>query len=187
MSRINNVSAIIGRRGCGKTTYARQLIESYRQALPKQKILIADTLDHPAYRDVAAIDVDLLKRWKEPNVYRIFDSNTDEILKTINTSLYNAMVVFEDASKYLRATLDNDVRRFILDSKQKNLDLVFIFHGFMFVPPEMFRLLDNLVIFRSDNPETRKFYIVAFDEVKAAYERVMKSENPYEHETVRVY
>ncbi len=185
--RINNVSAILGRRGCGKTTYARELIRQYHEALPSQKILIADTLDHPAYRDIPAIDLDLLKRWKKPNIYRIYGANTDEILQTIESNLMNALVIFEDASKYLRANLSNDVRRFVLDSKQKNLDIVFIFHGFMFIPPELFRLMDNLVIFKSDNPEPRKFYIVAYDQVKAAYDRVMKNENPYAHETVRIY
>jgi Cdc6-like AAA superfamily ATPase len=185
--RINNVSAILGRRGTGKTTYVRKLINEYHNALPQQKILIADTLDHPAYKDIPAIDIDMLKRWRKPNIYRIYGSNTDEILQTINTYLYNALVIFEDASKYLRPNLDKDVRMFILDSKQKNLDLIFIFHGFMFVPPEMFRLLDNLVIFKSDNPETRKFYIVAFDQVMEAYKRVMNDSNPYANETVRIY
>ncbi|NSW46459.1 MAG: hypothetical protein HPY79_11655 [Bacteroidales bacterium] len=185
--RINNVSAILGRRGSGKTTYVRKLIESYRQALPGQKILIADTIDHPAYKDVAAINTDLLSRWKKPNVYRIFGSNTDEILNTINTHLYNALVIFEDASKYIRRQLSDDVRAFILDSKQKNLDLIFLFHGFSYVPPEMFRVLDNITIFRCDNPTYRKNDIVAFDEVIKAYEQVMNSNNPYEHATVRIY
>lgn len=185
--RINNVSAILGRRGSGKTTYVRQLIETYNKALPFQKILIADTLDHPSYRDIPNIDLHLLKRWKSPNIYRIFGSNTDEILNAIGNYLYNALVVFEDSSKYLRANLNNDVRKFILDSKQKNLDIIFIFHGFAFVLPELFRLMDNLVIFKSDNPEPRKNYIVAYDQVKEAYEEVMKSENPYEHKTVRIY
>lgn len=185
--RINNVSTILGRRGSGKTTYARKLIEEYKLALPEQKILIADTLDHPSYRDIPAIDLDLLQRWINPNIYRIYGSNTDEILYSIGEKLYNALVIFEDASKYLRASLNNDVRKFILDSKQKNLDLIFLFHGFAFVPPELFRLMDNIVIFKSDSPEPRKNYIVAYDQVKEVYEKVMKSENPYEHATVRIY
>lgn len=185
--RINNVSVVLGRRGSGKTTYIRKLIEEYRIASPLQKILIADTLDHPMYRDIPAIDIELLKRWKKPNIYRIYGSNTDEILTTINTHLQNALIVFEDASKYIRRQLSDDVRSFILDSKQKNLDLIFLFHGFSYVPPEMFRVIDNIVMFRCDNPEYRKNDIVAFDEVKAAYERVIKSENPYYHETVRIY
>lgn len=185
--RINNVSAIIGRRGTGKSTYVRKLIQEYKTVLPDQKILIADTLNHPLYRDIPAIDINLLKRWKKANVYRIYGSNTDEILQTINNNLYNALICFEDASKYIRRQLSDDVRAFILDSKQKNLDLIFLFHGFSFVPPEMFRLLDNIVIFKCDNPIYRKNDIVAFDQVYEAYERVMNSENPYYNETVRIY
>lgn len=185
--RINNVSAIIGRRGTGKTTYVRKLIDEYRKSLPNQKILIADTIDHPAYKDIAAINIDLLKRWKNANVYRIYGSNTDEILNTINTHLYNALVVFEDASKYIRRQLSDNVRAFILDSKQKNLDLIFLFHGFSYVPPEMFRVLDTITIFKCDNPSYRKNDIVAFDEVMKAYEFVMNSKNFYEHITVKIY
>lgn len=185
--RINNVSVVLGRRGSGKTTYIRELIGHYRQVHPQQKILIVDTLDHPAYRDVPSIDVDLLKRWKMPNTYRIYGSHTDEIFNTIKNNLWNALVVFEDASKYIRRQLSDEVRSFILDSKQKNLDLIFLFHGFSYVPPEMFRVIDNIVLFRCDDPSYRKNDIVAFDEVLKAWKKVMNSKNPYEHATVRIY
>jgi hypothetical protein len=184
--RTNFVSSILGKRNSGKTYYTRNLINEYRAAHPSQKILIADTLDHPKYRDIPTITIDMLQYWKKPNIYRIFGSNPDEILKAIGQHIWNALIIYEDASKYVDLNLKDDVRDYILDSKQKNVDLLFLFHGFTFMPPKMFRIIDNLVIFRCEGPQSRKNDIVGYQEVLAAWERVM-NEKPYYHETVNIY
>lgn len=186
--RINYVNLVLGRRGTGKTWYMlREVIEAYIRANPAMKVLIVDTFDHPAYRTIAAIEPEMISRWKKPSVYRCYSSNTDDIMREVTTNLRNCLVIFEDASKYIRRQLPEDVRRFILDSKQKNLDLIFLFHGFSFAPPEMWRIADSVTIFKCDNPDSRKQDIVNFDEIKEAWQKVMKSENPYEKKTVWVY
>lgn len=185
--RINLVTMVIGRRGTGKTYYIRQALEMYRKHHSQKKILVMDTFDNPGYSLFANIDIDLLMRWKNPNTYRIFGSNTDEIFSAIQTHFYNGLIVFEDASKYIRRQLPDDVRKFILDSKQKNIDLIFVFHGFSYAPPEMWRIVDAVTIFKCDNPAYRKMDIVNFDEVDAAYQRVMSDKNKYAKETVRFY
>ncbi|MBW6482834.1 MAG: hypothetical protein K0B10_07215 [Vicingaceae bacterium] len=185
--RINTVNAVLGRRGTGKTTYIKQLIEVYKQAHPQQKILIIDTLDHPAYKEIPAINLDLLTRWEKPNTYRLFGSNTDEILQTIDENLYNALLICEDASKYLNRTITPEVRRFIYDSKQKNLDIIFLFHGFMATPVELFRMIDNLVLFKCDSPNNRKNDMINFQEVTESWQRVMINPSPYYNETVNIY
>jgi len=185
--RLNQIIAILGRRGSGKTFYALQLIEAYRKQHLNQKILIVDTLDHPAYKTIATIDVDMLRRWNQPATYRIYGSNTNEIFQTISNNLKNGLIIFEDASKYLRRQLPEDVRTFLIDSKQKNLDIIFLFHGFSYVPPELFRILDMITIFKCDSPEHRKGDLVAYDDVLQSYRFVMASKNPYEKKTVKIY
>jgi hypothetical protein len=186
--RINYVNLVLGRRGTGKTYYVKnELIDKYIQANPEMKILIVDTFDHPSYRTIAAIEPEMISRWRKPAVYRCFSSDTDEIMRQVTGNLRNCLVIFEDASKYIRRQLPDDVRRFILDSKQKNLDLVFLFHGFSFVPPEMWRIADSVTIFKCDNPEGRKSDIVNFQQINEAWNKVMKSGNPYEKITVWVY
>jgi hypothetical protein len=185
--RINQVTGILGKRGSGKTFYTRQLIDIYSQIHTGQKILIVDTLDHPSYRDIPSISLDMLRRWKNPGTYRLYGSDTEAILNTVQTSVFNALVIFEDASKYVRKNLQDHVRKYILDSKQKNTDLIYIFHGFSFVPPEMFRVMDNITMFKCDNPARRRADLVNYDETLKAYEIVMKSRNPYEHRTVKNY
>lgn len=185
--RINQVTAILGRRGSGKTTYILSVIQEYKKAHPEKRILIMDTLDHPAYKEIPVLTFDLIEKWKTPTIYRTFGSNTDEILNSISKHLNNCLIIFEDASKYIRKNLQKEVRNFIIDSKQKNLDLIFVFHGFSYVPPELFRLLDMITIFKTDNPEYRKFEIVAYDEVKSTYDKVMRSKDPYFRKTVKIY
>jgi hypothetical protein len=187
MARINFVSAIVGRRGSGKTYYAKQVIQAYQAKHPYKKVLVVDTLDHPMYREIPQLTVEHLSRWSSPGAYRVISSDPDEVFASIAAYLYNALIIFEDASKYVRRELPPHVRRFILDSKQRNLDLIFLFHGFSYVPREMFRLMDAITIFKTDNPEYRKKDIVAYDDVLANYKHVMASKNPYEKRTVRIY
>ena len=185
---INKVGGIVGRRGCGKTTYVREkIILPYRQLKPKNKVLIVDTLDHPAYRDVPEINLSQLKRWKGANMYRIYGSETDEIFKAIASNLANAIVIFEDASKYIPSysKLDPYVRKFIVDSKQRNLDVLFLFHGYSHVCPELFSWLDFITIFKTlDTPEVRLKYIPYFLEMNAIYEHVNESDDAYIHKTL---
>ncbi len=184
--RQNKVTAILGRRGTGKTTYMRELMQALLIGQNK-KILILDTLDHPSYKDVPIIDTALLKRWQSPAMYRMFDKDTDKLLQNVECYFNNGLLVLEDASKYLRRTLSNEVRMFIFDSKQKNVDIIFLFHGFMAMPKELFSIVDNLVIFKTDDPKNRKGDIMNYQEVKEVYDRVMAHESPYYNETIQIY
>ncbi len=185
--RQNKVSAFLGRRGTGKTTYLKKLISTYKEANPTQKVLILDTLDHPSYTDIPIIDIPLLKRWKSPNTYRMFNKDTDMLLKEVEANYSNGLLVLEDASKYLRRQLSDDVRSFIFDSKQKNLDIIFMFHGFMAAPAELFRVIDNLVLFKTDHPQYRKNALINYEEVLDVYNRVMQHQSPYYNETLTIY
>ena len=185
--RMNKVTAILGRRGTGKTYYTKKLIDVYTQALPNQKILILDTLDHPSYRHIPLITIDELKRWNKPAIYRLYGKNTDENLKAVSEHLTNALLILEDASKYLRRQLSDDVRYFIFDSKQKNLDIIFLFHGFMAAPDELFRVIDTLVLFKTDNPKYRRNALPNYEEIQQVYNKVMNNTSPYYNETIEIY
>lgn len=185
--RVNFVNLILGKRGTGKTVYTKQVIEAYHKRHVLQKILILDTFDHPAYSGVPEISANMVSRWNRPSVYRIFQGNPDENLSIIQKYMNNALIVFEDAGKYIRKNLQVDVRQFIIDSKQKNLDLLFIFHGFANTPPEMFGYTDTLTLFKvGASPEYRKAEIYNFDEIFEAWKKVNESTNPYEKITIRI-
>lgn len=186
-TRINKVSLFLGRRGSGKTVRVQDVINKYHTAHPEKKILVVDTLDHPMYRNLPRINTEMLGRWTGSGVYRIFEKDMDAVMFQIAEKLYNALVVFEDASKYIRRQLSDFERSFIIDSKQKNLDLIFMFHGFSYPPPEMFRIVDVIEIFKCDNPQYRKSDLVNYDEIYEAWLDVMDSKNPYAHKPVIIY
>jgi hypothetical protein len=184
--RINKVTSILGGRGCGKSDYTRALVNKYRDIHPDTKTLII-TDEHPIYSDLDFIDLELLPRWKGTGIYKIW-GEPDEIFAEIAKSLYNCLIVFEDASKYINKTVQKSIRKIILDSKQRNTDLIFQFHGFSYVPPEFFRIMDNIVIFKTkDKPEYRINDIPNFEEVQKAYERVTASSDPHYCEVVKIY
>ena len=187
MARINFVTAIIGKRGCGKTTYVLQLINQYHASHPTMKILIVDTLDHPMYRHLPVMPPEMVKNWKTPTIYRMFGGNINEMLAAVRYDLSNCLVIFEDASKYVTKNLQADLRHVVYNSKQTNLDLIFLFHGFAAISPELLRMVDIYTLFKCDNPDYRRAEMTYYEEIKPAWSAVMKNKSPYFKKTVPVY
>lgn len=186
MTRTNRVILIIGGRGSGKTTLGKNILLQSLNAHPEMYGLVVDTFDHPAYRaGFVRITPKMLERIKTRACYRVFGSNTYDIMRAVEAHCYNATILFEDASKYISGTVSEETRNFILDSKQKNLDLVFMFHGFGFVPPALYRLVDGIFLLRTnDSPVSRKALIPCYTQVEAAYNRILASKDPYPRESI---
>lgn len=156
MARINQVIIIVGDRGTGKTTYLKGdpsiqipgILYSIQQKDPEKKILVVDTFDNPVWRHFKAIQPHELHKWKTGPV-RCWSSDTNLLLDLISKVIYNAVVIFEDATKFIPSRLTKETKQFILDSKQKNLDIFFIFHYLMAIPNDLSRISDIMVIFKT--------------------------------------
>lgn len=187
MARINNVGLIEGKRGTGKTTYLVDLIRMYREKHPTQKILIISAINQPGWVHIPTIDLELLERWIKPNIYKIYGSNTEEILQAVESHFSNGLLIMEDATSFIPKTIPKEVRRMIIDTKQKNVDMLITFHGFMSTPPEILRYADTITMFKTDSPETRKNEIGAYyTDILSAYHRITNSKNKYINETIRI-
>ncbi len=185
--RLNKLFLVLGKKGSGKTYYTiHTLIEQYRAAHPKKKILVYNTDDHEAYRYIPRIDKGDLSRWTGAGLYRICDAATTDVLAGINEHVYNGLVIFEDASKYISKRLQKSAWDSILNSKQHNLDMVFQFHGFAACPPEILRQCDVITMFRCDSPAYRRGDLVEYEAVMAGWKKVMASKADYPHQTVVV-
>lgn len=185
MERSNVVSTIIGGRNSGKTTFAKEVMKFYPPR--DMKVLIVDTFDHPSYRDIPIITSGKLGAWKK-GVYRMFGSDFDTMFSSINDNLWNSLIIFEDAYKYQEEKLDRNVKQFVIDSKQKNLDIMFMYHAWGWVPKDLFRISDVLEVFKcEDSPEDRKNNMRGcYDRTLNAYNEVKDDKFPYAHKSVQV-
>jgi len=159
MARTNKVILIVGNRATGKTDFSKNLLFKMSNHFPKS--LVVDTFDSDVWSNLKTwnnpqnmninvnnIPIQKFKNWKS-GIGKMFSSDTSKIMTQISKYAMNTFIIFEDATKYIGSRLQDDMRRFVLDSKQKNLDLVFIFHSLASVPPELVRVSDILILFKT--------------------------------------
>jgi hypothetical protein len=189
----NKISLILGKRGTGKTDYLKgNPKHNLRGFIPLylkrgMKVLIVDTIDHPSYRDIPIIKKEQLAGWKK-GVYRIFcrASEMPELCNLINETLWNTLVVFEDAHKHQDVRIDKSVMDLMSDSKQKNVDIIFMYHLFAKAPKDLYRYVDFIEVFKTkDHPSVREADMVGYyDAMLSAWNEVMKHPSLYHHKLV---
>ena len=191
--RINKVSLIAGTRGTGKTDWIKNGLVG---ALGFRKQLIVDTFDSPTWHtletflkpDQKAITVpsmphDKFPYWKTGR-YRIFGSDTDHIMSLITQFAYSCTIVFEHSTKYIGSQLTKDMRHFVLDSKQKDLDLIFIFHSLGQIPPDLIRVADNITLFKTNDRKVPSK--IDFPEIETAFISVNANPSRYYNEFIQL-
>lgn len=174
MERLNEIIVIVGRKGCGKTTFAKKIIKASRK-----KVLIVDLLDHPGYREFPQITTEQLPTWVAGN-YRIFRGDINNTLVRVNKDVWNALIIFEDCSRYIEPNVGKSIKSLFAESKQHNQDLILMFHALTEIPPYVARMMDKLVMFRTDeviDKPNGKFY--NWETIRTAQHRVRKSKNKY--------
>ena len=198
---VNKVTVIAGERGSGKTNTAKILIQAYADAnCSDHRILIVDTLNHPQYSGIQQLPkAEYLSMWKDSNgVLRLFAPPPEgatiqhnlEYVCTQHGGRYlfkNGLLVIEDATKLLEGKLDEWFKTFVVDSKQINVDILLMFHGFCFVPPRLWKFIDRLVIHKTKEQWSAiKGRIPAAPLVEAAFNRVQAHPSKYYCEVVNL-
>ena len=174
--RMNKCEVWVGQRGSGKTTMFRKKVEPHIG----KKLLIIDTLDHDKYRDITIGKPSDLKRW-ESGKLRIIVDDFDELFYEMQKHLRNAVVLMEDCYRYLgEMKLPKEVKAFIIESKQRNLDMVFMVHAFGYTYLDFFRLCDSMVLFKTkDTPEMRKKHFPDYHNVCRIHAQIQGDPNPF--------
>lgn len=196
MSRFNAIGAIFGQRGSGKTDYLRgnpqHGLPGIMNIYPKHKdmkVLIIDTFDHPSYANIPVLSPKDFNTWTS-GIYRVFTPATEvpKLNRFINShpSIWNTLIVYEDAYKHTAKTVDRYLRQIMADSKQKNIDVLFMYHSFAQAPPDLYRYLDYIELFKTkDSPQCRKNFMPGyFDEAMKVYEMVKQNKNPFYHQLI---
>lgn len=212
--RTNKATLVIGGIGSGKTSLGQNLafLAAHRENLaalkktgmsqkealhkvltegvpPNLPILAVGTEDHPAYRkgytritprQIKSID-------GAPGYYRCFGDDVLPIEAALMAHARNAVVLIEDASEYMEGKLTDEQKRFILRRKQRNLDLIYMFHMFGMVPPKIYGLVNHIYILKTqDKPQESAGKVPAIHLVKQAYESVMGSTEKYPREVLKL-
>jgi len=195
MSRINKVFLIAGNRGKGKTDFLKNHIMSSSQ----QKKIIVDTFDspvwhtmktwnHPEWEQITVSSIDPTEiHTHKSGIIRVFGADTKAIMHAISKLAYNSLLVFEDATKYIGSKLTDDVRYFVLDSKQKNLDIMFTFHSLADIPNDLIRVSDYLTLFKTGdffNSSLRNKY--QGKPVEQLFNVVQKDTNNFVNKTIEI-
>lgn len=192
--RTNKVILVAGKRGTGKTDFIKNL--AFKMSVRFPKVLVVDTFDSDVWHNlntwnaptrninVPQIPVDMFKRWTK-GVGRMFSGETELIMSTVQEHARNSFIIFEDATKYIGNKLTKDVKYFVLDSKQKNLDLVFIFHSLMAIPPDLIRVADALVLFKT-NDNTLPAKYDSWPEIETMRKDLRESENRYVNKAIEL-
>jgi hypothetical protein len=187
MARINLITLIIGDRKRGKSHFTvNSLLPTYRQKNPDQRILVIDMNDHNDYKHIHRINTAMLPRWRGKGVYRIFGEDEDVIFESIRKYVSNTLIVFEDATSFFeKGQTPRDLKRFLIDTGQRNNDVVFQFHGFSDCPLQLLRKADLYVMFKCfDGPDNRKKEVKLYPLVKKTWQEVMNDPFPYANKTV---
>jgi predicted AAA+ superfamily ATPase len=188
--RFNEVGIIIGQRGTGKTLFllgSKLSSNPNDKALNKKgildiylakgmKVLIIDTLDHPSYSNIPILKQKDFYNFKS-GVYRVVldPDNIPKFIDLINRSphMNNTLIVCEDAGKYTGSNLNKSFKRLIIDTKQRNIDLIFMYHCFIDTPANIFTKIDFLQLFKTeDTPEVRKSRMRLYQKVFQVWEQV---------------
>jgi hypothetical protein len=177
-TRLNITSALVSGKGTGKSTYCRKAAEI---ALKQNKrVLVIDTIVSPVWNDVELIELTDLVRWKK-GIKRVLVKDYELDFSTIANNVSNAMVICEDARKYAGSKPTKALVDLMIDSKQKNIDMMLVYHAWGWLPADMLRVLDYIVIGKTqDSPEGRKNYLGgAYSDCLAAYNKAQKSSNQF--------
>jgi hypothetical protein len=190
----NIVSIVVGARGTGKTDFVKEnaILKS-----PMKRKLVVDTFDSEPWAtmetykspqnsgiNIPILEMDKIPYWKT-GLYRVISSDIDQIFSLIDEWMRNALLIFEDSTKYIEGKIGANLKKFVYDSKQKNLNLVFIFHSLAAVPPGLIRAADTLTIFKTNEgiPAKGKY---PFPDIPQAMDIVRKSNDRYINITIRL-
>jgi hypothetical protein len=188
----NKATTFCGGRGKGKTDFLKEIAKNN----PLPKTLIVDTFDNERWRtmetwnhpewakeNVPIIKPEHIKYWKK-GIYRVFDSDLEKIKNTIANDLLNCLLIWEDASKYYGKSLSKDELRIHYDTKQRNINSIYVFHSLRKATVEIVENSDLLTLKKTgDNINTidRKYQN---PDINALFTEVSKHPDKYCTETI---
>ena len=196
----NFIALVLGKRKTGKTKY---IIGDEELNIPSlvdiyfnkgMKVCIIDEMYHPDYSEIPVLPKEKIKYLdvQKPVVFRCIGetkSELREIQYLIAQYFWNGLIIFEDAFRYEKKVISEPLAKIIGNSKQKNVDVMIMYHHWKFVPLDLYIYLDIIELFKTKSaPSERELEeLIGYeDEVIEAYNKVSKHPSQFYHQTVYV-
>ena len=175
MSRINYVYLLVGKRGCGKTTSAIQLANSI-----SKRILVVNTDVNEAYDEFESITLEQLPQWNTKQAV-IITNEAIEVFTLANDYVKNCTIIFEDTAKYVSQNVEQNVRRFVINHRMNNIDVILMYHALKFVPPYLAMNFNRLILYKTQDSNSAdiKSKFAQYDEISIAVDKLKKSKNAH--------
>lgn len=191
--RQNMVYLVVGRIGSGKTDEIKNIAQTiYENNANINKLVVFDEFDtdvwhtmetwnHPEwvqYR-LPIISEKQLLRLKKGQVRLIQTIDNNDHYFYLFRKLRNCIVIIEDATRMVdpQEKLPKSLGRLLFDVKQKNIELILVFHSLMEVPAKLGRHARIIILKHTDEQECPKKF--ANPKIKLAFDK-LKSMNPDE-------
>lgn len=145
---------ILGTNGTGKTTLSKQFVKNELERKDGRVLIV--TPDDAEWLQYPRINIYKKGRIEQftgamRHIWR--DKNDLPFLKLFKGGL----LVFDDCRTYFDAKIDTELRGFFIRSRQRQIDILSIAHGFTNVPPSFFSYTSRIILFKTkDSLEMRK-------------------------------
>lgn len=189
--RQNMVYLVVGRIGSGKTDEVKNIAQTiYQNNASITKMVVFDEFDtdvwrtmetwnHPEWAQIRLpiVSDKQLQLLKSGQVRLIQEIDDTDYYFDLFRKLRNCIVIIEDATRMVdpQEKLPKSLARLIFDVKQKNIELILVFHSLMEVPAKLARHARIIVLKHTDEQECPKKF--ANPKIKLAFDK-LKSMNP---------
>lgn len=175
--RDQEIILFVGKKKVGKTTF---ILELTRHA---KNVVVISTFPHEAYTAAGFKHLPNAKLagYKGGRVM-VYDEDPEMIIQQVRKYVRNAVVIFEDSTKYILSTVSKDVRGIIIDHRNIGIDLFFTFHSLPNVPPFIATNYNKMVLFKTGQKEIKQSAVEKFPnyyEVLQDHTSVENNSNPF--------
>ena len=165
------VMVVLGKKGTGKTTYIRRLIN--KALMVKRRVLVV-TPNYDDFRGIPMVHPDYPQRVATYKGARkivcVAEPKTiDEICKVFR----HGMLVLDDCRAYIDDKPSIYLKNMLISARHYDVDIIAVGHGFTTVPPQFFAYATHFMVFATtDNPINRKRNVRNYPEVEATVNQV---------------
>lgn len=138
----------IGAKKTGKTFETLNIIRDF--VLKQRRPVIIFSPLQKEYEIFPRVEIEALENFRQivkQQIVRITDLNRwAEAVDIINGSVRNAMIVFEDSTRYIDNNPPAALKDLIYNNRNIGVDLVFTFHTLAAIPNELMKNVDIMIL-----------------------------------------